>query len=296
MIHDQSLEAETLAPIVDPESATEMARLLNKGRMLTRHMGGLLPEQLDAARVTDVLDIGCGPGGWALDLAFAYPQMQVVGVDVSRISISYARMMARGQKLTNASFHVMDVLQPLEFPDQSFDLVNADFVAEFLPKMRWPDFLRECWRLLRPGGVVRLTENELGLSNSPAHEHLCALYLKALFEADRLYSPDGRHLGMVNMLVPFLSYGGFTHTGHRVYAVNYSYGADMHEEWAQDLMLKVRIVLPFLARMGIATLPELEQMADRMGEEMASPSFSALCVYLTASGVKPFPWTETGNA
>lgn len=291
--HDQSLPG-IPAHVVDPESVAEMTRLLNKARLQARHMGGLLPDQPDATVFRDVLDIGCGPGAWVIDMAFTYPEMQVVGVDISDVCIRYASSVAGEQGLTNTSFRVMDALHPLAFPDASFDLVNAKFVAEFIPKPSWPGFIRECWRLVRPGGVVRLTDYELGISNAPAHEHLCGLYLRAMYDADRIFSADGRHLGIINMLEPFLYRGGFRPTGHRVYAVNYSYGAEMHEEWAQDLLLKTRFTLPFLARMGIASLPELERMADRMKEEMFSSNFSAIWIYLTAFGVKPQPEETAG--
>jgi SAM-dependent methyltransferase len=287
--HDQSVKPGIPGHVIDPESAAEMARLLNKSRLQTRHMGGLLPEQPDATAFRDVLDIGCGPGGWVVDMAFTYPEMAVVGVDISEVCIRYATSFAAEQALGNASFHVMDALRPLDFPDGAFDLVNCKFIAEFMPKSAWPALIRECWRLLRPGGVVRITDYEMGWSNAPAHEHLCGLYLKALYDADRIFSADGRHLGIINMLDPFLARGGFRQTDHRVYAVNYSYGAGMHEEWAQDLMLKVRLSLPFLVRMGVAPLSELERMANHMQDEMDAPNFSALWIYLTAYGTKPLP-------
>ncbi len=294
--HDKSVDPGIPAHIIDPESAAEMARLLSKARMQARHMGGLLPEQPDATVFRDVLDIGCGPGAWVLDMAFTYPEMVVVGVDISTVGINYARSMAAEQGLTNAIFSVMDARQQLAFADGSFDLVNVKFIAEALPKSAWPGLLQECWRLVRPGGVVRLTEYEMGFSNAPAHEHLCGLYLRAMFDADRIFSADGRHLGIINMLVPFLDRAGFKQTGHRVYAVNYSYGAEMHEEWTQDLMLKVRLVLPFLARMGIATRAELERMAGRMKEEMSSSAFNAIWVYLTAFGTRPLPDPAPGDS
>ena len=49
--------------ILDAESATEMARLINQDRMLTEGMGGLFPERDDVSSMHDILDIACGPGG-----------------------------------------------------------------------------------------------------------------------------------------------------------------------------------------------------------------------------------------
>ena len=54
----------------DPESGAEMARLIDQDRLITRCMGGLLPERSnDFSGIHRVLDIGCGPGGWVLELA-----------------------------------------------------------------------------------------------------------------------------------------------------------------------------------------------------------------------------------
>ncbi len=74
---------------VDAENAAEMARLMNQDRIITKNMGGLFPEQFDLSRVSDVLDIGCGPSGWVLDVAYTYPTMHVAGIDVSRLDFSH---------------------------------------------------------------------------------------------------------------------------------------------------------------------------------------------------------------
>lgn len=65
-------------------------------------------------------------------MAFAYPDIEVVGIDISQQMIEYARAQARVQGLDNAYFHVMDATQPLDFPDSSFDLINGRTLA-FLP-------------------------------------------------------------------------------------------------------------------------------------------------------------------
>lgn len=69
---------------IDPEDATEKARLLLQGRLMSQNMGGLLPEGIELEKVHNVLDMACGPGGWAIDVAFENPEMQVTGVDISQ--------------------------------------------------------------------------------------------------------------------------------------------------------------------------------------------------------------------
>jgi len=61
--------------------------------------------------------------------------------------------------LNNASFLVMNLLKPLDFPDSSFDLVNARFI-NFLPAGAWSRLLQEFRRIARPDGIIRLTESE----------------------------------------------------------------------------------------------------------------------------------------
>jgi cyclopropane fatty-acyl-phospholipid synthase-like methyltransferase len=134
----------------DPESAAEMARLLAQDRLITAGMGGLFSERFDLAGIHRILDVACGPGGWALQVATSYPEIEVVGVDVSRVMIDSAAAQARLQGLDNVTFQVMDMREVIHFPGASFDLVNARFI-NFLPAAAWPQLMHEFGRITRPG-------------------------------------------------------------------------------------------------------------------------------------------------
>src|SRR5437763_7488052 len=88
----------------DPKNVAEMARLLGQDRLITKGMGGLFSERFDLSGIHRILDIACGPGGWALEVASTYPEIKVVGVDVSQVMIAHANAQARVQALDNASF------------------------------------------------------------------------------------------------------------------------------------------------------------------------------------------------
>ena len=164
--------------IIDIESGAETARLIEQDLLFTRATGGLFPEQPDLSRVKRILDIGCGPGAWVNNLAFAYPDIEVVGIDSNPTMISYARAMAAVQHLENAVFILMDVRKPLAFDEQSFDLVNGRFLASFLDQTCWSRLIAECKRVLTPGGILRLVECEFSISSSLALQRLNgALYL-----------------------------------------------------------------------------------------------------------------------
>ncbi|MBX5458101.1 MAG: class I SAM-dependent methyltransferase [Thermogemmatispora sp.] len=118
--------------VIDPEQVAELAHLMQQERVVTEGMGGLLPEGQELPEDGRVLDLACGPGGWAMEVAFTYPQMSVYGVDISPSLIEYARGQAQARHLENVHFRVMNIMQPLAFPVSFFDLINARFIAWFM--------------------------------------------------------------------------------------------------------------------------------------------------------------------
>lgn len=94
----------------------------------------------------DVLDFGSGVGGFLPDLAAAFPNARLFGVDI----------MARPVGLdASVGWEEADLNQATPFPDQSFDLIFTVEVIEHLENPR--HVMRELHRLLRPGGVLILT-------------------------------------------------------------------------------------------------------------------------------------------
>jgi ubiquinone/menaquinone biosynthesis C-methylase UbiE len=274
--------------ILDAESATEMARLMHQDHLITEGMGGIFPERDDVSTMHNILDIACGPGSWVLEVAHAYPKIEVVGVDISRTAIEYASAQAQSRELNNAHFQIMDALKPLEFPDHSFDLVNARFLVGFMPKTIWPKFIQECLRVTHLGGIIRLTEfDEPGTTNSAAFEHWKALVFRATRQAGLMASPDGHNFGITPLLSGFLREAGCQTIKHMAHAIDFSAGLPAFESMYQNCVIAFKLVQPFLIKMGVAKPEELEQRYQRMLLEMTLPDFRALWYYLTAWGQKP---------
>src|SRR5207249_1949176 len=145
-----------------------MIRLFNFDFPAIKRTGKIFPEQADLSHVRSVLDVACSSGAWVIQTAWAYPQIQLVGIDSSAALIDSARAQAHASQLPNASFTVMNPLQPLDFPDGSFDLVNARFLASLIPADAWPTLLKECFRVTRQHGIIRLSETDMPISNSRA--------------------------------------------------------------------------------------------------------------------------------
>ena len=156
---------------IDQERMEEMYRLARQERIVTAAVGGLLPEKGGTFEgMHDVLDVACGSGGWALDVGEGFPGVRVVGIDKSERMIAFAQVQA--SHMPNVIFSRMDATRSLEFPDNSFDLINARMIHGFMPKHIWPLFLQECWRLLRPQGMIRLTQDDSPATSSAAFEQI----------------------------------------------------------------------------------------------------------------------------
>ena len=272
---------------IDAENAAEMARLTNQDRLMTKSMGGLFPGRLDLTPIHDILDISCGPGSWVLDVAREYPEKQVVGIDISTLMVEYARYQAYIQGLNNISFRVMNALEPLDFRDSSFDMVNVRFISGFMPPVVWSRLMQECLRIMRPGGVVRLTEPEYPLSNSLVVEKLGALLAKAMQVAGQSFSPDGRHTGITPMLGRFLRDAGCQDIQKAAYVLDSSMGTEEHLSQYQNTMVFLTLIQPFIIKMELITQEEVDQLYQRALTEMMSDDYCSLWYFLSAWGVKP---------
>ncbi|MHB8596760.1 MAG: class I SAM-dependent methyltransferase [Ktedonobacteraceae bacterium] len=273
---------------MDQQNTLEMARLLLQGRLITEAMGGIFPASLDLSPVRDVLDIACGPGGWVLDAAKQNATMQVTGIDLDRSLVEFGRTQAAASHLDNAHFRVMDATKSLKFPDGSFDFINARLLFGFMLPQKWSKLLQECFRMLRPGGIVRLTECEAGISSSPAGERLYGFLAQALKRAGQSFSPDGRTLGITPRLRQFLRDAGCVDLQHAAYAIDYSSGSAAHGSTYQDFVMGFKLIQPFFAAMGVATAEDIEDLYEQALVEMRAPDFCAIWFYLSAWGSKPF--------
>lgn len=81
---------------------------------------------------------------------------------------------------------VADATRPLPFRSQSLDLIHSEDVIEHLHQDAGREFLRECYRVLNDGGVMRLVTPDLQLlirriyiDRNEHHLRWCGAYLEA---------------------------------------------------------------------------------------------------------------------
>ncbi len=264
----------------------ELGRLVLQDKIYTQAIGGLFPE-IDLSGIRRVLDIACGPAGWAIDVAFEYPEMEVVGVDISENTINYNFAQARVRNLQNVTFEVMDAREPLAFQDHSFDLVNGRLFVGFMDTQTWPQLLAECWRILRPGGIIRLTESESGISNSKASQDIQAYFCEALSKLKRTYSVDGRSLGIAYMLPRLLHGAGFQDIQGKAFYIDCSYSTPLHYSTFRNVEAAYMLLKPFILQHVNVTEEEYDQNYNQMLIDFQKEDFTNISFGLTAWARKP---------
>src|SRR5437588_10611152 len=271
------------------DSQAEMVQLIATDQLFTRAMGWLLPEQPEQtiAQLHDVLDIGCGPGGWVLEMAYANPRLQARGVDVSQGMIDYANGLARANGLDNAKFRVANAIDPLDFPEASFDLVNVRQLEGVIPAAAWPGLVKEMVRVTRPGGIIRITSVEWGgVTNSTAYQTLHKLMVKGFGRAGLNHIPDERMYGATVMLGRYLRDAGSVNIQERPSIMDFSAGAEYYQAMNQQWVIAFELVEPFLLATGVATKPEIERLRQQFSIDILQDSFRGILYMLTAWGEK----------
>lgn len=140
----------------EPVLATTALRLLDA---ITPAVQGAIEEahvRWTTAGPARLLDIGTGAGTLALGALRRWPELQVVGVDVSNGMLEIARERAaadRDRLDVDARLKLLrGPADLLPLPDRSVDVVVSSFVFQLVPDR--PAAFREAFRVLRPGGLL----------------------------------------------------------------------------------------------------------------------------------------------
>ncbi|MGC9502524.1 class I SAM-dependent methyltransferase [Baaleninema sp.] len=111
--------------------------------------------------VGDVLDVGCSIGMSTRSLhrylrSHQSEPIKTIGLDLSPQMLAVAQHLDTDNEIDR---WVHGLAEATEFPDNSFDLVTLQFILHELPNAATEAIFKEVRRLLRPGGIIAIADN-----------------------------------------------------------------------------------------------------------------------------------------
>lgn len=119
-----------------------------------------------------VLDVGCGVGGPAREIA-KFSGANIVGLNNNDYQIERATHYAKKEGLANQLSYVKGDFMQMSFPDNSFDAVYAIEATVHAPSLE--GIYSEIFRVLKPGGVFGVYEwlmTDAYDNSNPAHRKI----------------------------------------------------------------------------------------------------------------------------
>lgn len=113
-------------------------------------------EEIDYARCSRVLEVGCGVGAQLKILARRFPQLKLAGIDHSESQLAAAREVLREELAAGRVELHLGKGERLPFPDGAFDGVFLCWILEHATDPI--GLLRAVRRVLAPGSVLYATE------------------------------------------------------------------------------------------------------------------------------------------
>lgn len=141
-------------------NSDEFVAVLDEVTLWSAMFGKIMLDHLPLRRNIKVLDVGCGAGFPLLELAQRLgPSSMLYGIDIWDAAIRLAGKKIAARKIRNVEVLCADGAS-IPFDDAEFDLIVSNLGIN---NFEDPDgCLRECYRVIRRGGLMALTTNLRG--------------------------------------------------------------------------------------------------------------------------------------
>lgn len=248
---------------------------------------GLLPPDIQAGTFKDVLDLNCRTGAWAIDLSLSYPGTHVTGLDSSPQLLEIARQHANVSNLDCTSFTEHHSGQKFPFDDESFDLVHFSMFLPIIYPRDWPTVLRDCWRVIKPGGSINLANLALGPGSSSAYQQVMQLLTRFFSLQGYAFAEQAGALSHGVYLCPLLREVGFEEVTYRLYPVklggwNNASGRACCQLFLREVQQNRQVFLD----QGLIEGAEFDAIVAQKQQDLRDPVFYASGVLLVISASK----------
>jgi ubiquinone/menaquinone biosynthesis C-methylase UbiE len=276
--------ADTDDPLIN---SAEFVRLREQDRAVTVSMD-LFPAGFDP-RGKKILDVACGPGGWIRECVRKEPEIaEIWGIDNNKRVLSYATNHPTTKQNKRVKFGLMNILEPLEFPDGYFDCVNLRFITGVLDRSEeaWLKLFNECLRILKPGGFLRDTESEMSwIPLAPSTNTMLYALMQFMWKRDKAFA--SWQMAVTPIVADVLGQLSLTDVREQVIALNYSHGTELHKLVVGDMIHIMQVVRAGIISLGGIPEDQYDDLLAKMNEEMYGPKFRARWPLVSWTGRKP---------
>ncbi|CAG8583646.1 481_t:CDS:2 [Ambispora gerdemannii] len=159
------------------------------------NFSSLIGEQLKAGGLK-ILDVGCGPGTWVIEMAETYPLCSFIGVDISPVDLLR-------ELPVNVEFIQANILDGLPIETSKFDFVVMHFLDRCFTIKQWKSIvIQEVARVMKPEALLEWMECNVTLENQGENtKKLMHAFLSAA-------NSKGLNLWVVNVIPKILSNSG----------------------------------------------------------------------------------------
>lgn len=166
----------------DPEPARRMTAAMDA---YARTRGAEIAERLDLSGARTLLDLGCGPGTYALSILERNPGMHATLLDLAGPIAEARRFVAARGMSERVEFVVQDAMTYA--PGRTFDVVLVSNTLHMIGPTGSAELLKRCYELVSPGGRLIVQAQYLDDSRTaPRWPTLLNLI-------QRVATPDGRN-------------------------------------------------------------------------------------------------------
>lgn len=128
--------------------------------MLKNVLDGNIHVPIPKDKQITILDAACGAGFWALDMAHAFPNAKIIGLDTFPSDDKYLKGYSSATiSAPNIVYKYGDLMTHLSLPDNYIDVIYQRDTAPILPRGRWSFLFTELKRIMKPGGYIELVEH-----------------------------------------------------------------------------------------------------------------------------------------
>lgn len=254
---------------------------------LTRVQQGLLPPSINPYKLKNVLDIHCRTGAWAIDLALAYPDLTITGLDYDHELITLARNNARSGHLKRVFFYENGPTRQIHFADNSFDLVHVGRPFLFFSPTTWRAFLQDCKQTMKSGASINIVNLSPGVGASEEYQRMLELWEQLLYQRGFSFFDNRESTAPGVHLCRLLRECGFTNVTYSLYPVNFGTWNDRSGTACYQIFLNlIASQKPQFLEYDLIDVHDFDTLIAKQREDIRRGDICVTGVMISVVGVK----------